>query len=159
MGYKIAVASLDGSNIDVSFGKTDKFYIYEVDGEEYHFREIRKVEENFLDTLQNCESDKVSEKNCGEGKINGCTSGCLGAKTNDEKILLVADCRCIICKKIGFNIRKQLEKRAITAFDIEIPIEQALKKIVPYFYKTDKHISLRDENSLKTTQREDYENE
>lgn len=39
------------------------------------------------------------------------------------KVQLLSDCRCIVCKKIGFNIQKQLEKLAlikITKLDIEI---------------------------------------
>ena len=37
MAYKIAVASSDGVNIDVKFGATDSFLVYEIDDDEINF--------------------------------------------------------------------------------------------------------------------------
>lgn len=63
---------------------------------------------------------------CGENSAaGGCGTGggCGSAGGTFPKVQLLSDCRCIVCKKIGFNIQKQLEKLAlikITKLDIEI---------------------------------------
>lgn len=145
MSYKIAVASSDGVNIDISFGGADSFHIYKVSGKEYCFSEKREVpvKEN-LD-----QSDKTAdEKECAvsggcKGGGNGCGPGAGGCGGTSFKVELISDCRCIVCKKIGFHITKQLEKKAISGFDVECSIEEALKKITNYFDKMDSHQSLR----------------
>lgn len=153
VAYKIAIASSDGEHINVSFGAADKFYIYEVEEQEYKSGEIRSFKEMPSDTVEKCVSGTKSKKECG----SGCNSGCGGGNGHDAKVDLISDCRCIICSKIGFQVRKLLEKKAITAFDIEIPIEEALKKIVPYLYKVDKHISLRENIVSKEESEAEYE--
>jgi hypothetical protein len=40
-------------------------------------------------------------------------------------------------------VRKQLEKKAVSAFDIEYPVNEALEKIAFYFDRLDNHKSLR----------------
>lgn len=78
---------------------------------------------------------------CGSGAKAGCGSGCGGDAS--AKVELVADCRCIVCKKIGFQIQKQLERKAISAFDVSCSVEEALSKISNYFTRMDNHESLR----------------
>ena len=42
--YKVAVASTDGKNIDVHYGKADKFFIYQIDDEAgFDFIEVRNT--------------------------------------------------------------------------------------------------------------------
>ena len=53
------------------------------------------------------------------------------------RLELLSDCRSVVCKKIGRNILKQFERKAISVFDIELPIKEALSKIVSYYYKID----------------------
>ena len=155
MDYKIAVASSDGIRIDRSFGAADFFDIYEVEGTEYHLlarREIslpeaqkqtddtaRAVTANFRKEQKDCGTgtDCGSSESCGSGKGCGVSSGSF------PKVELVRDCRCIVCAKIGFQIQKQLERMAITAFDIDCTVEEALEKITTYLQKTDHHQSLR----------------
>lgn len=63
--------------------------------------------------------------------------------TNKEEIqLLLSDCRCVVCKKIGFQAQKQFEKKAISVFDVECEIKEALDKITFYYNKIDRHESL-----------------
>ena len=69
--------------------------------------------------------------------------GCGGAGEASAKVELVSDCRCVVCKKIGFHIQKQLERKAISAFDVTCPVEEALEKISHYFTRMDNHESLR----------------
>ena len=138
MSYKIAVASTDGKNIDVSFGGASGFLIYEVcEDKQYHLIETRQWKEH--DGL----SDACQPSSCGQGGGCGSGGGCGGGGAEIPKLVLVEDCRCILCRKIGFQVRKQLEKKAITAFDIEYDITGALDKIITYFDRVDNHQTLR----------------
>ena len=141
MAYKIAIASSDEINIDLTFGEAKCFLIIDViDDGTYYISESRNADE--------VESHSTISNECtgGCGNANGgCSSsgGCCGGGAESIKVNTVLDCRCIICKKIGFNARKQLEKKAITSFDVECDIDIALKKIITYFSKVDNHQSLR----------------
>lgn len=142
MSYKIAVASSNQINIDLNFGGAFEFLIYEVkDSGEYNLLETRS-------TLQ--QKDEIKgELSCDTGCNSVCKSGCEGSsgcgdsQSDSPKVLLISDCRCVICKKVGFNIQKQLEKKAITTFDVDGTIEEALHKITTYFSRIDHHQTLR----------------
>ena len=142
--YKIAVASSDGVNVDQNFGSAQKLHIYEV-GEEG----IKKIEERAAPGRYGGEEKENASKECPDtrgcaGKPGcGAGSGCGGNPGMHPNIELVGDCRCIVCKKVGFKLLKELERRAIASFDIECGVEEALDKIAAYFYKVDNHISLR----------------
>jgi hypothetical protein len=156
MAYKIAVASGDGVNIDLSFGAANAFDIYEAEGTAYHLVETRQYvlpEENEADAADRRDSTSQENGACapesgqcgGCGSSSGCNSGggCGGGGEASSKVQLISDCRCIICKKIGFPIQKQLEKLAITGFDVDCTVEEALTKITAYLDKIDNHQSLR----------------
>ena len=145
MAYKIAVATSDGSHIDWSFGAALAFEIYEVEGTDYRQVELRKcLQPQDTDLAQQGISAGCDESKdgCGNG---GCGSGggCGGGGAVAPKVQLVSDCRCVICKKIGFQVQKQLEKLAISAFDVECGVLEALDKITAYLDKIDNHQSLR----------------
>lgn len=172
MAYKIAVASSDGLQIDETFGSTKSFIIYEVEDGKYSRLEERTfhleaAEENAASLAEGCNlpgEDSLSESchkqdcsveyaqgakdGCGSGAGNGCGngsgcgSGCGGGEVS-AKVELISDCRCIVCKKIGFHIQKQLERKAISAFDVSCSVEEALSKISYYFNRMDNHESLR----------------
>ena len=139
MSYKIAAASTDGNKVDVSFGAADTFYIYEVEDDgNYHLIGKRTwAESNQKESEGSCETAGSCGSGSGCGQGNGCGGG------NIPKVELVSDCRCILCKKIGFQVRKQLEKKAISCFDIEYEITEVIEKIAFYFNKVDHHQSLR----------------
>ncbi|WP_099466609.1 NifB/NifX family molybdenum-iron cluster-binding protein [Konateibacter massiliensis] len=137
MSYKIAIASSDQININLHFGGAQEFLIYEV-GESgtYSLLEIRGEAEG---TAESCQ--EVCNNGCESGEKKG---GCgKSSQSDNPKVLLIADCRCVICKKVGFHIQKQLEKRAITTFDVEGSIEEALQKVTFYFNRVDRHQTLR----------------
>lgn len=136
MSYKIAVATSDGENINETFGSAKSFVIYEVTDGVYQRAEERicAVEET------------VSKNNCnsgGCGNADGCGAGCGGQSNASSKVELVSDCRAVVCRKIGFPIQKQLERKAISAFDVSCSIEEALSKITNYYSRIDSHESLR----------------
>ena len=146
MSYKIAIGSTDGIHIDQSFGATKEFYIYKVEGLVYSLTEKRQEKTAFdgADHSKQLEC-KGQNQQCSRGSAGSCGTGG-GCGTGEGRILkvsLVADCRCIVCKKIGFQVQKQLEKLAISSFDVECTIEEAMDKITTYLYKVDSHQSLR----------------
>lgn len=147
MAYYLAFGSSNGLNVDLKFGETDHFYIYKVEGQDVNFHEIRHVavsSENALssDASSSCGS---AGNGCG-GAGNGCGGsghGCGGGEAVLGKVSLIEDCRAVVCKKIGFQAQKQFEKKAISVFDVEVSVEDALDKITSYFYKIDSRQSLR----------------
>lgn len=132
MAYKIAVATSDGENINETFGSAEKFIIYEVTDGFYEKSEERFYLEEFDAVKSGCNSSAKC------GKSDGCGSGCGGQGGSSAKVELIGDCRAIVCKKIGFHIQKQLERKAISAFDVDCTINEALKKITTYYSRVDR---------------------
>ena len=154
MSYKIAIGSSDGINVDLKFGEVKSFLIYEVD-EEIKLIENRIVndEENNLSDIA-CGSAENSNgtgcygagNGCGAGSgCGGAGGGCNGPEEVISKVSLISDCRCVVCKKIGFQAQKQFEKKAISVFDVECTVDEALQKITFYYNKIDNHKSVRKE--------------
>lgn len=136
MAYKIAVGSSDGVNVNQKFGEVTKFLIYEV-ADEIRLSEEREVP----DTSEGVKSCNVS--GCSSVGCSGNGNGCNGASDVIPKVSLLSDCRCVVCKTIGFQAQKQFEKKAISVFDVECEIEEALGKITFYYGKIDKHEAFR----------------
>lgn len=152
MSYKIAIVSSDGIHIDETFGSAKKFLIYEVTDETYVKSEVRVVEEENSTADEAAQSQKESvlqekcgnDGRCGKGSCNaGSGGGCSGGSEVSAKVEFISDCRCIVCKKIGFHIQKQLGRKAITSFDVTCTVEEALQKITAYFHKVDTHQAFR----------------
>lgn len=126
MSYKIAIVSSDNVVVDQTFGGADGFHIYQVEGREYSEVEFRRNQNLGADT--GCQS----QEGC-----NGSHSGCSHGEGKSESLSLVDDCRAVVCTKIGRHILKHLEGRAISAFDISCRVDEALDKIVDYYFKID----------------------
>ena len=142
MSYKIAVASTDQVVINRSFRDAEDFLIFEVDDKgEYKVGEIRKFNDGIEKDKKEVQTNCGSKVSCGENSGYGSRTGCGG--DNSPKLLLIEDCRCLVCTKIGFKIHKQLTRKAISAFEIECKIDDALKKIISYYDKVDRHENLR----------------
>lgn len=149
MAYNIAVVSTDGKYVDGHFGKADYFRIVHVkDDGSYSTDEIRKA--------LGADAQLPSDFSCGTGTpsfAGGCGGGagegggrCGGGQTNSRiagKIKTISDCRCVLCAKFGSGSEKQLQRKAISIFQIELPLSEALDKIIKYYSKIDNHISLR----------------
>ncbi len=127
MSYKIAIASSDGKNIDLTFGEARAFDIYEAAGKEYHLSETRF----FSDVEVQKQESRGDIGSCGIG--GGCGAG--GGCASSPKVELILDCRCIVCRKAGFGIIKQLEKKSIALFDVSCGVDEALTKITDYYAK------------------------
>ena len=147
MAYTIAIASSDGVNVDLKFGQADKFYIYRVEEKNIELSEIREVPVSSEDAGK---APAAGTSSCGSGDAQSCGSGCSGNGQGCGgggavlgKVSLIEDCRCVVAKKVGFQAQKQFEKKAISVFDIEVSVEEALEKITSYYYKIDHRQSLR----------------
>lgn len=149
MSYKIAIASSDGIHIDETFGSAAFFHIYEVTDVEYVKSESREAGEVNDNSPDGSRENNCSSSGCGNGGCHAGGGGCGGNGESSPKVELVSDCRCVVCKKIGFNIRKQFERKAITVFDVACTVEEALDKITAYFSKVDTHQSLRGNSNIK----------
>ena len=148
MAYNIAFGSSNGINVDLKFGETDHFYIYRVDGQDLQFLEIRHVEPSDPSAKAPAPASEASScgtgGSCGNGSgCGGNGQGCGGGTEVLGKVALIEDCRAVVCRKIGFQAQKQFEKKAISVFDIEVSVEDALDKISSYYYKIDNRQSLR----------------
>ena len=149
MSYLIAVATSDAKVVDLGFGAAKGFHIYEVDGTEYKEKEYREFaeEDTAEQAAEGCGQDGQGS-GCG-GQTAGCGGnsggGCGGAGGASKKVELIADCRSLVCQKIGFQAQKQLEKKAIAGFNVDCSVDEALAKSAAYIDKIDNHISLRRE--------------
>ncbi len=135
MAYKIAVGSSDGIHVDLKFGEVREFLIFEVEEEKRTLSETRKVA-----TGKTATDDKDcngAAGNCSPAGCSGKGGGCGGSADVIDKVELISDCRCIVCKKIGFQAQKQLERKAISVFDVEGPVDAILEKIIAYYGKVD----------------------
>lgn len=131
--YKIAVGSSDGENVDLKFGEVKKFSIFEVENGKSRLAEIRNVDSSKVrESKRNCGG---SSEGCASGGCSGNGGGCGGSEGVIQKVEQISDCRCIVCKKIGFQAQKQLERKAISVFDVEGPINEILEKITAYYEK------------------------
>ena len=140
MAYKIAVGTSDGIYVDLKFGEVTKFLIYEVSDE------IKLIEERSVsnDTeIQKVSANSCNASGCRNEGCGGNGSGCSGPSDVSSKTERISDCRCVVCKKIGFQAQKQFEKKAISVFDVECKVNEALEKISFYYGKIDKHESFR----------------
>ena len=134
MAYKIAVASSDGANVDLHFGAAESLDIYEVlDDGSFSLLEKRKTSDS--------SGESVSES-CGQGRKD-CQSGGCGNGAASAKVEGICDVRAVVAARIGFNVTKALEKKAIASFDVECPVQEALEKITKYFYSVDNHIRFK----------------
>ena len=168
MTYKIAVASSNGITVDGAFGEVTEFRIYQVEGEQYTQVEDRKMPEPFIqkpeDTAVAQRADSTDQQNCGGQDSDPTEAGCCGGQDSEHteagccgghgghggcgcgtpdgssiRIEALSDCRSIVCKKIGPHAKKLLERKAIAAFDVDCSVEDALKKIIFYYNRMDRH--------------------
>ena len=142
MSLKVAIASSDGLNIDLHFGQAKSFLIYELKGSKFELTEKREVP-----VLENESTapDAATELNfgggcggagCGCGSGAGCGSGGGGAGGPlAPAVELLLDCRSVVAAQIGQGMGRQFQRNAISVFDIELPISEALEKLAAYYLK------------------------
>ena len=139
MALKVAIASSDGLNIDLHFGQAKAFLIYELKDSQFELTEKREVPAvtSVVEPVENTDGDASGYGGCGGGGF-GCGSGggCGGAGGPLSPVVeQLLDCRAVVAAQIGQKVRRQFERNAISVFDIELPIEEALQKLAAYYLK------------------------
>lgn len=149
MSYRIAVGTSNGTDVDLKFGEVKKFWIYEAQGEQYQLLEVREIQTGCQDSINQTEAgissshDTKAGTDCHGGSgCQGAGTGCSGGSNIQEKVALISDCRCVVCKKVGFQAQKQFERKVISVFDIECEVQEGLTKIVHYYNRVDRHESI-----------------
>jgi len=112
--YKVAVATSDGKTVDSHFGHVKSFLIFQVEEESGKAEDIG-------------ERDVTAA--CSEGSCGGHNGA--GAETSpmEEIAKELSDVDYVLVAKIGPHAIRALAKYDITAYDIVLPIEEAITKI------------------------------
>lgn len=108
MSFKIAVSSSDGKVVNRHFGRTEKFLIFEIDGDNIIFLETRE-------NRPSCNNMDHSE----EGLL--------------YSINLVKDCRVVLSVKIGTVAKIHFSKYGVDVLEYGGFIDEALKKISKFY--------------------------
>lgn len=133
MSFRIAAASSDGVNVDLHFGHAESFYIYEVQSDgSYELVNVAAVPEK--EEGGSRELIRVENRSAGGCSGGGCGSGggCHTIASFSMNSDFLGGSRYVLAAKVGKGIEKALLKNGITAFSVELPIEQAIAKIAVY---------------------------
>ena len=116
--YKVAVATNDGVNVNVHFGHAAAFDIYEVDeaSGKYEKVEVRLKPEH-------CDGS-CGDGTCGQREVQH--SSMYAAAKN------LADLDYVLCEQLGPQAIQSLARFNVRAFDIALPIAEAIAKINVY---------------------------
>ena len=113
--YKIPAASSDGQIIDSHFEHATHFYIYEVNEKTGAFKEIE---------------DRNVNAACGGGECGGVANKkAAGADPMDIMTEKLSDVDYVLCARIGPHAIQSLAKKGSRAYDIVLPVEDAIAKI------------------------------
>ncbi len=135
MSYNIAVASTDGINIDKHFGASESFLIIKVNDDETY--------ENLGERLIKESENNTISISCGD---IGCGHSCGGGYNDsaiEAKVEAISDCRCVLCFECGPGSERQLGKKNISVFAVGLKLDEALKVIIKYYKKSDRHETLK----------------
>ncbi|MBQ9537819.1 MAG: hypothetical protein IJU95_00990 [Treponema sp.] len=129
--FKIAIATSNGKDVDLHFGKAGELAIYEFDGEGFHQVETRPIpRQQAAEESDDC--SPFSCGGCGGGAGGGCCGGGGAASPAVEALL---DCHAVIAARIGGNVTRQFERKGISVFDVDYPVKQVLDKLAAYYKK------------------------
>ena len=121
--YKVAVATSDGKTVDSHFGHAQSFLIFEVDEESGRSEDI---------------GERSVRAACSGGQC-GSQEGCGDGSSPMDKIAeALSDVQYVLAARIGPHAIRALAKYGVTAFDIVLPIGEAISKINDYRKKTEK---------------------
>lgn len=109
--FKVAIATSDERTVNLHFGHADKFSIYEVDA--------------IQGTGELVERRSISQTGCSGEK-------CWGSEVFDSIAEQLSDMEYVLAAKIGPHAVNSLSRKQIIALDVEVPIEEALRKVRDY---------------------------
>lgn len=129
--YKVAVATSDGITVDSHFGHVQSFLIFEVDEENGKAEDIGERDVTAACSGGSCGGVQASGT-AGCGGHNGAGSG---SSPMDEIAKALSDVDYVLVARIGPHAIRALAKYDVTAYDIVLPIEEAIAKINEYRIK------------------------
>ena len=156
MNVRVAIASSDGINIDLHFGQAKSFLIYELKAGKFELTEKRELPEQVETGAGEPGASLGNESTREDAAFGGCGGsgfacaggggfGCGGSGGGcgsggasgplAAAVELLLDCRAVVAAQIGQNMRRQFDRNAISVFDIEMPISEALEKLASYYIK------------------------
>ena len=136
MSTKVSLVSSDGLKIYLHFGQAKEFFIYELQKDAFVQIEKRELPVNSGEAALRKAQVPQDEAFCcpgGGGGCGGCGGGASGPLAPAVELLL--DCQAVIAAQIGQNMRRQFERNAISVFDIELQVSEALEKLAAYYSK------------------------
>lgn len=111
--FRVAIASSDGSRVDQHFGWATRFEIYDVWRGGFIHVESR------LRQNPSCGGECAPEHNPPEL-----------IDTLDESARLLNDCSVLLVSRIGPGPSAHLEARGLRIFQVSLPTEEALSKLI-----------------------------
>ena len=101
---RIAIASSDGVNVDLHFGKANSIYVYDVDEDKPNYIEHRSI---------------IIEEN---------------KRHQWRKIIdNITDCDVVICVQAGFKSKIGIEEKGIKLVEDEGPLNDVLEKYIKHY--------------------------
>ena len=123
--YKVAVATSDGKTVDSHFGHVSNFLIFEVDEESGKFEDVEERDVRAACSGGSCGGvQNESDSPC--GGHNGAVST---SSPMDEIAKVLSDVDYVLVARIGPHAIRALAKYDVTAYDIVLPIDEAISKI------------------------------
>ncbi|HEY8464228.1 MAG TPA: NifB/NifX family molybdenum-iron cluster-binding protein [Bacillota bacterium] len=104
MFLRVAVASTDGKYVNDHFGRAKQFLVFDINGSEYRFLELRQ-------NTPSCNLEGTDENK------------------HLKTVELLADCQAVLVARIGPGAERYLSEHGIKAIVIPDFIEEALKQI------------------------------
>ena len=124
MKYKVAVASSDGKTVDSHFGHAQSFLIFEVDEESGAYEDVEE-----RDVRAACSGGGCGGAQKGDSPCGGHNGAVEGASPMDEIAKVLSDVDYVLVARIGPHAVRALAKYDVTAYDIVLPIDEAIRKI------------------------------
>ncbi|MGN0916303.1 MAG: NifB/NifX family molybdenum-iron cluster-binding protein [Succinivibrio sp.] len=123
MSFKVAVATSDGINIDLGFGKTDRFLILDVNDEGAYVEEGYRLSPKGLNNLTKDEGASCSKSLC-----SSCSHGCEGG----FNVEFLWDVTFVLATEFSHKVSKLLNRIFIDNLAVSLPIKDAIPKLAAF---------------------------
>ncbi|MGN0901814.1 MAG: hypothetical protein ACI4M9_00890, partial [Succinivibrio sp.] len=123
MSFKVAVATSDGVNIDLGFGKTDRFLILDVNDEGSYVEEGYRLSPAGLNHLTKDENSSCSKSLC-----SSCSHGCEGG----FNVEFLWDVTFVLATEFSHKVSKLLNRIFIDNLAVSLPIKDAIPKLAAF---------------------------
>lgn len=128
--YRVAVATSDGVTVDSHFGHVDSFEIFEVDEETGAFDDVGPRSVAAACSGGACGGTVPAAANASDSAGCGGRNGSGGEGSRMDEIAgALSDVDYVLVARIGPHAVRALARRNIAAYDIVLPVGEAVAKI------------------------------